>query len=327
MSWRSVEPSPFRAWVRSAPKAWPAPPFPYLDLATGRIVWPSPEGAPEQGLPPEDALPPATGPVYLPPVAERLERAAARVALRLRRERLPVVRHRFAGVAPDAADDLEPTWLDPLEAWWASIPADSWSAGVSSVGEGSALAGIAWPLVAGWSPTGQALDAWLAALASLRPLCVVGIAVAVEPADRRRLVEQLGEERFDALFHGRPMGEREFARAAARRGLNPLPPWPREELGSPRVARQIELAACLREVAELGARLGASEAESAAYFAAARHLEATTLDLAALAREGNLGVVDWLPAAVRRDVEQWLERGSSERLDELRARWGEGSAA
>jgi hypothetical protein len=155
---------------------------------------------------------------------------------------------------------------------------------------------------------------------------VVGVAPELTPSDRRQLAERAGEERFEAIFHGDTPSEHEFARAATAAGLEPWLARPRVDL-PPRRARNRELATLLAEAGDLLVRLGGGEAEGIALLAAARHLEATPLDVAALAREGNLAVLSWLPASARELVEAHVAESRVERLDELRTLWRHGGAA
>ncbi len=80
---------------------------------------------------------------------------------------------------------------------------------------------------------------------------------------------------------------------------------------TPRGARNRELAAALAEAGDLWLRLGRSEPEGEALLAAARHVDATSLDLAALAREGNLGIVDWLSPVARAPADRGDARGGA----------------
>jgi hypothetical protein len=159
---------------------------------------------------------------------------------------------------------------------------------------------------------------WLRALAAAGPRTVVGVPVELTPVDRRRLAEIVGEERWERIFHGEPAGEREFARAAAAAGLAPFAPRPALAL-PPRQERNRELATALAEAGELWLRLGRAEGEGASLLAAARHVETTPLDLVALAREGNLGVVGWLSPLARALVDRRVAEGRTSMVDELRA--------
>ena len=90
----------------------------------------------------------------------------------------------------------------------------------------------------------------------------------------------------------------------------------------PREARSDAAAVChvtLAEAGDLWLRLGRPEGEGASLLAAARHVETTPLDLASLAREGNLGVVGWLSPLARSLVDRRVAEGRTTMVDELRA--------
>jgi len=180
---------------------------------------------------------------------------------------------------------------------------------------------VALPLLPGITPAGAALDPWLAAVAAMRPAALLLCEPELAPADRRRLAETAGEERYEAIFHGAAPGAREVARAAARRGLPLGPARPPLAAVSPRAARNRALAGTLAEAGDLWLRLGRGEPEGEALLAAARHLDATPLDVAALAREGNLSVVDWLSDPARRLIEESALGAPAALLGELRAAW------
>ena len=77
----------------------------------------------------------------------------------------------------------------------------------------------------------------------------------------------------------------------------------------------------LAEAGDLAIRVDRAEAEGSALLAAARHLEASPLDVAALAREGNLAVLSWMAAPARALIESHVATGHVERLERLRAEW------
>jgi len=179
------------------------------------------------------------------------------------------------------------------------------------------------PLLPGLSDAPESWQRLLARLAPRHPAAVIGSAPVLSPADRRRLVDQLGEASFEAVHHGGfPAArlERAFARAVAAAGLSPS--WERPPLPlPPRAARHRELAAALAEAGELWLRLGRSEAEGESLLAAARHAEASTLDLAALAREGRLALLAVLSPLARRLIEELGREGISSLLAELRGEY------
>lgn len=131
----------------------------------------------------------------------------------------------------------------------------------------------------------------------------------MSPEDRRALAERC-EERFEAIFH-RPPPDESFERlceeVAERHGLastprRPLPAAP----GARRIVANRRVAEALARTAEQARRAGRSEAEVAALLRAQRMADATPYDLEALAREGNLGVLDWLDERGRRVAQTTL---------------------
>jgi len=285
-----------------------------LDPAERRISWPGGDGAVPLPRPPAG---PRVDVVFVPAVprgrrAERerwildLERGggAALVAVELDEAAEP------AATGTRLVDLLEPLLSGAPPAAIDLLPP-----------EVTAL----FPLLPGLSGDADSWRPWLAALGRAGRRAVVGVAPELTPPDRRQLAERAGEERFEAIFHGDVPSEHEFARAATAAGLEPWLARPRVDL-PPRRARNRELATLLAEAGDLLVRLGSGEAEGSALLAASRHLEATPLDVAALAREGNLAVLSWLPAPAREIVEAHVEQGQVERLEQLRERWRSGEA-
>lgn len=314
MSWRRLEPSPYRGWIRWTPRSWPAPRQACFDLADRRIVWPADDEGEGTSLP--DPLPSEPAVVYLPPAAAGRRKDAEALANRLCVEGFAPVVHGFGDGWPDLAATVR--WLDPVAAWLAREDAGEWCRGWRA--DASTLH-VALPLVPGLTPAGEQLEEWVEAIAAAAPRAVVGIAAELSPVDQRRLVDRLGESSFDDVFHGSVPAEQEVARLVAAMGLSSLAAPPEVPGLSPRAGRNRELACALVEAAELGLRLGGAESECAGYFAAARHLESTSLDVAAIAREGNLALLDWLTGAAHEFVSELLTAGSSTRLQHLRARW------
>jgi hypothetical protein len=307
LSWRELAPEPARHWIRFSPKRWPATGFPSLDLAERRIIWPG--GARDVPLP----EPPLArlDLVYLPPVPR--ERRAER-------ERWIVDYERQGGAALvqiDVEEALEPAAtgtrvVDLLAQLLVRDPAPlaALPGGVAAV----------LPLLPGLSPEAGAWRPWLAALAARGRRQVCGVAVELTPPDRRRLAELSGEAAWEAIFHGEAPSEREFARSAAHAGLEPFPLRPDVAL-APRRRRNRELATRLAEAGDLWLRLRLPEADGQALLAAARHVEATALDLASLAREGNLGVVSWLSPLARELIADQAAGGRAERFERLKGQY------
>jgi hypothetical protein len=305
VSWRELTPEPGRLWIRFAPKQWPAPERPSLDLVERRIVWP--QGEKDAPLP---ARPERPEVAYLPPVPRhrRAERAdwivgyagSGGVALSQVDEE--------EAVGPDSGAvqvlDLLPLLLEGAE-----------PARVSALP--SAVAAVL-PLIPGLTGTPGEWRPWLDALAASGRRVVLGTVVDLTPTDRRRVAELAGEARWEAVFHGEAAAEREFAPRARAAGLEPFLGRP-DVPAPPRAQRNRALATALAEAGDLTSRLGRGEGEAQSLFAAARHAEASALDLAALAREGNLGLLAWLSPAAREIAGEVAEHGRSARLEALRA--------
>jgi hypothetical protein len=312
-------PEPACLWIRYAPRGWPAPPLPWLDLARGGLEAPG-QGEAETGAArlPELAGGPFDDVVWLPPVPEHLHDERDRLADRLLAAGTPVLVQAFPGerVAPPAATAV----YDLTAALLSATDVDERAgenpellgergggvrAELSRLPRGSAAL---WPLVAGLTDDQHLVAAGLDALAAAGVAVVQPVVPRLSAGDRRRLAEGAGEGAFDRLFHGADADERAFARAAAARGLAFLlpRPLPRPPLGG---AGNRRLAAWLAVAADLWLRLGRPPSQGQAFFRAARWADETGYDLPALAREGNLGVVETIDAASRALIEEAAASG------------------
>lgn len=293
MTWREVVPLPSRFWIRHLPRRWPEAEEARLDLYEHRIVWPPAAGqkAPAgQRLP---ALAALTDVALVPPIRKDRTREKANLVVDLVAARIPILDQfgtldaETPAVGATLVADLLSALLEGNAALVDELPEQAW---------------IVVPLLPGLSSEASWWDELLRRAASRRPLAVVGVAPELSPLDRRKLVECLGEDKFEAVHHslteegaGRRL-ERAFAGAVARAGLPAFLERPAAEL-PPRLARNRVLATALAECGELWLRVGRSEAEGAALLAAARHFESAAvagLDLAALSREGNLAHLGFL---------------------------------
>lgn len=293
MSWREVLPLPSRFWIRHLPRRWPEAEEPRIDLYEHRIVWPlAPGSRPPAGerLP---ALATLSDVALLPPVRKDLMREKANLVVDLVAARVPVL-DQFSSrdeetpaLGTTLVADLLSSMLDGSLALIEELPEQVW---------------IVVPLLPGLSASPESWSELLRRVAARQPLAVVGVAPELSPLDRRKLVERLGEEQFEAVHHAcgeetsRRQLERAFAVAVARAGLPAFAERPAAEL-PPRLSRNRILATQLAECGELWLRVGRSESEGAALLAAARHLESSAvagLDLAALSREGNLAHLGFL---------------------------------
>lgn len=324
--WAEQLPDPGRFWIRYLPRTWEPPEHPWVHLATARLgewgravsqkVAPTAESV--AGLesladtPLDDVL-------YLPPVPSR--RAAARDKL-----------------ASARLVDGTPVLIQLLPGDECSVPAVSGVAFVydllaallardfdrlDRLGNQPGRAVAAWPLIAGLTDDPALWDAGCARLAAAGVRCVQAITPALEPADRRRLAERWGKEReeevFEALFHREPPPERDFARSAHRHGLDP---FLRRPLPRPPVLRieNRRLGGTLSLAAELWLRLGRAEVQGQSFYRAARWIDQTAYDVAALERDGNLAVLPFDPES-RAVVTELLETGESALLDALLAEY------
>ena len=323
-------PEPGRFWIRYAPRDWPGPPGLWVDLATAGL------GRPPASLPSAELdLPALGGPeplgdlLYLPPVFPALAAARDALARRHLAQGTPVLIQIEADDRAPAAP-LPPgavAVLDPLAALldrdWAAL--DRLPPGAAAV----------WPLAAGLTDDPALWEEGCARLAAAGAAAVQALALDLDPADRRRLVERCGEAAFEPLFH-RPASaaaERGFARAAHRHGLapflpRPLPPAPAADLegdlatgSGRRAAANRRLGGQLALAAELWLRLGRPAGPGQALYAAARQADRTAYDLAALAREGNLAPLAWLDPAARRLVEEGAAGETPALLGELLAEY------
>lgn len=340
---RAPEPAFF--WARYAPRRWPPPARPWYDVLRGSLgAVPGARGtagagealAEPKGVPFDDTL-------WLPPVPAARDGERRRLAERQLAAGSPVLWHLFPGDPPGppgatalydltaslvaaagAGGDGRRALLDEL----AALPAGSaalWAL-IPGISDGEDLWREAFAALAGSGPDADSdadadADAGVAVVQSAVP--------TLAPADRRRLAEGLEEDAYRRLFHsgasggapGAEVDEAAFARAAAAAGLaiflpRPLPAPP----ATGRAARHI--AACLFLVAELWLRLDRQPSQGQAFFRAARWVDDSSYDPQALAREGNLGVVEVLDEASRRLIEDAVARGGRPALlDELEAEY------
>jgi hypothetical protein len=294
---------PRHLWIRFAPRAWPGPPGWWTDLAAATLGESDPRAAVAIEPPFDDLL-------YLPAVSPELEGqrlALARTHLALG---TPVLLQRMPGEPPPeggaaAVYDLLPALL---------------AGEVEALGSVPAGAAAVWPLIAGLTDDPGAWQAGCERLAAAGAAAVQAVELSLSPRRRRRLAEGRGPEVFHALFHRPPRPEREFARCAHRFGLTPfLPrPLPRPPLAG---AANRRLAAELLLLAELWLALGRPVGQGLAWSRAGRWVDESTYDVEALAREGNLGVVEALDPNSRAAIEERARSGRLALLAELLAEY------
>jgi hypothetical protein len=302
--WSRQRPDPARLWIGVAPQGWPGPDGEWVDLAAGGMG--RSLAALDPSAPPPELLDDL---VYLPPVAPPaapLRDAVARACLEAGAPVLLQLRpgedSAVEGCLP-VYDLTEPLLEQTLET-------------LRRLPRGAA---VLWPLVADLTDGEELRRRGLERLEAAGIACVRGLALQLDPADRRRLAELGDEETFHRLFHGEPPSEREFARAAHEIGLSPFVDRPLPV--SPRRAANRRLGALMALVAELWLRLGRPEAQGQIFYRAARWIDRSEHDLAALCREGNLPVVSWLDSRSRQVIEEYVARDESALLRELEAEY------
>ncbi len=274
-------PEPARFWIAYAPRTWPAGDAPWTDLGAVRLRSLGASGG-SRNLELPDAAD-LDDLLYLPPVAAELTAARDDWAAGLIESGTPVLIQLEPGTltaAPAALivhDLLRPLLAGDLE------PLAALPTGSSAV----------WPLIPGVTEAPELCQAGSNALAGAGVACVQPAVVELTAEQRRQLAESAGDDAFEALFHGSTPAERDFARCAHRCGLQVFVPRPAAS-GTTRHVRNRRLAADLALAGDLMLRLERPVAAGQALLRAARRAADTRHDLAALAREGNLGVLDWL---------------------------------
>jgi hypothetical protein len=309
---REQSPEPGRFWVRFAPRRWPAPAAPWIDLAAGTLggeLEPDP-GALEtlRGLRLDDVL-------YLPPVPPFLAARRDALAAEHARRGTPVLVQLLPGDAPPAVDEPLTIVRDLLPLALAGPPAAGAESGVAWNLAGVATA-AAWPLLPGTAGRVEELAAIAAEVAASGHAALQGVVLDLAPHQRRALGAGLSERRYLALFHGALPDPAVLVRSAWAAGLEPLLPRP---LPRPPLRRgNLRLAAGLATLGELCLRLGQPEPRGQSLLRAARFAERLPQDLEALGREGNLGVLPWLAGEPRAEVEALLAGVPSALMGELR---------
>lgn len=338
--------APARLWIRFAPRRWPGPAGPWTDLAAAGLG----RSSVDASLPAAEAIGPEVDDVvYLPPVRPELEAERRRLATALAARGLPVLMqvapggvaaNRETPIGVVTVVDLLPWLLDAVgHEPWSDGASDPQQAGPATDRDATprTLAELAAPTPAGvivvWPLLGGLGDepaTWTAGIERLRAAGaerIFPLPLELAPPERRALVERTGGHAFERLFHAPAPDERRFARLVAAAGGSPFVARPAAPppLRSP---RNREVAALLAATADLWLRVGRSEARGLALWRAARQAEEAPWELAALARDGQLPVLDWLDEAGRALVASWASGEESALLAELQRDYlGGGSAA
>lgn len=301
MTASSLLAEPGRFWIRWVPRGWQAPDRPWIHLATGKLGEPAKPGRPADLAETrfDDVL-------YLPPVPKELAGERDELAQTCLERGTPVVLQLLAGEETTAAAAVVIDLLRPL------LTGD-----LAALSAGPRGACAAWPLIAGLTDDPALWDSGCRRLAAAGVVAVQAVALQLAAGDRRSLARWAGreEEAFDALFHREPPDERAFAAAAHRHGLAPFltrplprPPWPG--------ASNLRLGGALALAAELWLRLGRGVETGQALYRDARWIDRSLYDVAALEREGNLGVLP-LAAVSRAVVAELCRSGRAKLVDEL----------
>jgi len=296
--------------VRRAFRRWPGRRGRWLDLSSGTLR----QDSPGIDLPRVEDVRPGPELLYIPPVEPSQEEPRAEL-IRALGERgvallvqcspgdAAVLDVEGASVVFDLLDDLVRRSLE----------------GFSSLPAGCT---VAWPLVAGISDDPELWEEACARLAGAGVRCIQAVTPELKARDRQQLVAESGgaDELFDSLFHRRPASERELAVVAARHGLASFfrPP---SRAGS-RHERNLELAEILALAGEIWLRLGRSEVCGQDFFRASHWAASTSIEVRAVALEGNLGVVGWARAEVSELILEWASTGCSKRLEEWLGEYG-----
>lgn len=300
-------PEPSRLWIAHVPRSWRYHDASYVDLGRGRLS----RSRRVAAEPPVVIEPAALDDLlYLPPVREDLRAARDAAVAELSAAGTPVLVQVRPGEAPPEGAtvvvcDLLGVLLDGESERVAETPA-------------GAIA--LWPLIPGLSDHPGLRDEAFEMLRAVGVDQVHCVVPNLDSSERRQLAEGRGEDVFDALFHGTPPSERQFAIAAHEHGLEPLPPRP--AIGATeRRQTQRDLAAALALAGELWLRCGRSTLQGQGLLRAARGVESSSRDLRALHREKNLHLMSWLDSESLEIVRELLDEGRSQRVEELRNEW------
>lgn len=301
-------PDPGRGWIARGPGRWPFIDRTWTDLASARLV----AGTASPNAPTIETDPGGDELVYVPPVALVHREARDRLIDALTSARVPSLVQLLPGESPgwDPAStgvstviDLTGPLIDGDLARLDAVPAGAWTL---------------WPLVPGISDDASTIRDGCRRLAARDAGVVQPLAVEIAPVLAQRLAAGRPAAVFDALFHGAPSSERDFAAVAGAHGLSVWPERP-DTGDTERLRINRRLAAALASTAELWLRLERPQAAGQALYRAARGVESTALDLVAVARDGNLRVLDFVDDRAAEVLEAAVAGEEPKLLRELRA--------
>ncbi len=299
-------PDPGRLWIRFSPRGWPGPATPWTDLAGARLGFSRDQFTARVDRALDDVL-------YLPPVPPNLEGQRLDTACRRLADGTPLL------IQIDTGGELPEIVRGEGPLAGATLVFDLLAALLE--GDLDRLSRLppghpaVWPLIAGLTDDPELWRRGCEKLAASGLSTVQAMSLTLTPSDRRWLLEG-HEEAFDALFHGATPAEQPFAAVAGSFGLTPFlhRPLPRPPM---RAAARRELAGALTLTADLWLRLGRAASRGLALARAAHWVDGSTYDVAALAREKNLGVIPEIDEGSRRLIEEWANTGKLALLDEL----------
>ncbi|HVS65616.1 MAG TPA: hypothetical protein VMT85_19165 [Thermoanaerobaculia bacterium] len=290
-------------WTRYRPKGWGGAPGPWFDLVDGGLG-----GGLRGAAPRVEDVAALDDLVYLPPPGRgdsglRDELAAAAIEYGLR----PVVQVGLEDPLPSLQGSFT-LLIDSLPALLAAAPA------------GSGGEGAVWllPAIPGLTAGESAQERVCARLVELSASAVHVYEPRLGGSELRRLAELFGGDGFEHLFHGEPVDGTPLMRSARRAGLEVLRPRPAAGVAG-RAAENRVLSGLLSQAADLWLRAGRPPSAGQVLFRAAREVDRTAFDLRALAREGNLRVLEWLAEPAGALVDGWLATGAAPLLDDLAA--------
>ncbi len=184
---------------------------------------------------------------------------------------------------------------------------------------------VVWPLIPGVTDDPRLWRQGCDRMAAAGVARVQAQTLQLSPSQRRRLAAKAPEEAFHALFHRPSPAERHFDRIAHECGLEVFLVRPVQE-NFPRVASNRRLAASLALAGELWLRLERPMHQGDDLFRAARWVDTAPQDVQALAREGNLAIIEAVRGKGRDLLEQLVEGRREHLLEELRVEYLEGES-